>query len=115
VRSYAGGKVANLEIKRKHKEVILKSRVAVAAADLEEAVYGGARPIYDEPDQWQTLEGFGRLMYETGARPQNIVRYEREAEPVAADPVVRRRSRALATSAGRPKRAKKATSARQPA
>ncbi|AOG05816.1 hypothetical protein [Bosea sp. RAC05] len=43
------------------------------------------------------------------------VRYEREAEPVAADPVVRRRSRALATSAGRPKRAKKATSARQPA
>ena len=79
VRSYAGGKVANLEIKRKHKEVILKSRVAVAAADLEEAVYGGARPIYDEPDQWQTLEGFGRLMYETGARPQNIIRYEREA------------------------------------
>ncbi|OYW67529.1 MAG: hypothetical protein B7Z40_06955 [Bosea sp. 12-68-7] len=43
------------------------------------------------------------------------VRYEREAEPVAADPVVRRRSRAPAPNADRPKRPKKATSARQPA
>ncbi len=43
------------------------------------------------------------------------VRYEREAEPVAAEPVVRRRSRALAASASRPKRPRKATSARQPA
>ncbi|MDP3257606.1 MAG: hypothetical protein Q8S58_01795 [Bosea sp. (in: a-proteobacteria)] len=41
------------------------------------------------------------------------VRYEREAEPAAAEPVVPRRSRALA--ANRPKRPKKATSARQPA
>ena len=43
------------------------------------------------------------------------VRYEREVEPAAADPVVPRRSRVLAPNTGRPKRAKKATSARQPA
>lgn len=43
------------------------------------------------------------------------VRYEREAEPVAADPVVRRRARAVPAGAVRPKRPRKATVARQPA
>ncbi len=43
------------------------------------------------------------------------VRYEREVEPVPADPVVRRRPRALAAGTVRPKRPRKATVARQPA
>lgn len=43
------------------------------------------------------------------------VRYERQAEPVPPEPVVRRRRQAVGMPAGRPKRTKKATSARQPA
>ncbi|KPF65876.1 hypothetical protein IP69_16940 [Bosea sp. AAP35] len=44
------------------------------------------------------------------------VRYERQAEPVAAEPTVRRRSRSMtSTPAGAAKRPRKATSARQPA
>ena len=40
---------------------------------------------------------------------------EREVEPAPADPVVRRRPRALAAGTVRPKRPRKATVARQPA
>lgn len=44
------------------------------------------------------------------------VRYERQAEPAAPEPVVRRRRRIAAVPpAGSPKRTKKATNARQPA
>lgn len=44
------------------------------------------------------------------------VRYERQAEPAAPEPVVRRRRRIVAgLAAGEPKRTKKATNARQPA
>lgn len=44
------------------------------------------------------------------------VRYERQAEPAAPEPSVRRRQRLPGTlPAGSPKRTKKATNARQPA
>lgn len=44
------------------------------------------------------------------------VRYERQAEPAAPEPVVRRRRRLVPVPpAGSPKRTKKATNARQPA
>ena len=79
IRTYGHTGPAYLEVKRKVVSVIAKTRVAVDRALVEDAAFGFADPIDSSPDALARLEHFAHFLAITGAEPQIIVRYEREA------------------------------------
>ncbi len=78
-RTYSATSPVHLEVKRKVRDVIEKTRVAVARETVERAAAGLEIPLNDTPDHWGYLSRFSYLMTLTGARPILLVRYEREA------------------------------------
>lgn len=79
IRTYAGDGPANLEIKEKHLDVIRKSRVAVDASTVGEAVGGRGRSLSGSLADERRVERFAALAEHHGAEPVLVVRYYREA------------------------------------
>ncbi len=69
----------HLEIKRKNVDVVHKTRVAVARDGWERAVAGYGQPLQEGPQGREHLDAFAHLAAQSGAEPQLLVYYEREA------------------------------------
>jgi hypothetical protein len=87
VRTYEGSGHATLEIKRRHADVIRKTRAQVARGELREAAAGSC-PAAD-PESQRILREFGRVAASSGAAPTLTVRYRREAWISVVDPYAR--------------------------
>lgn len=84
-RTYSPVSPVHLEVKRKCRDVIEKTRVSVEREVVERAASGLENPIVDTPSQWGYLQRFAYLMTLTGAGPILLVKYEREAYVSAVD------------------------------
>lgn len=79
VRSYSGDGPVHLEIKEKHRDVILKTRVSVARDGVVDAAHGFGAPVQDVPRNRERVDRFAAIAATTGAEPRLLVRYHREA------------------------------------
>lgn len=78
VRTYSETSPATLEVKRRHREVVEKTRVVVGRERVEAAASGYAVPLglaHSAGD----LSDFARVVGASGAEPTLTVRYDREA------------------------------------
>lgn len=79
VRSYDEDGPLHFEVKRKCRDVIRKTRVAVAREEFEDAARGYGKPLRCTEETRRILDGFSHLLAQTGAEPKLNVTYEREA------------------------------------
>ena len=79
LRSYRRGSGFWLEYKRRHREIVRKSRVRFDDQPLRDAARGRAKLTQDDVSARNSAELFARLVCETGAAPTLLVRYDREA------------------------------------
>lgn len=78
-RTYGGQGPVNLEVKEKHRDVVLKTRVAIPQEQFDEATSGLASPVTDNPWNRRQVERFASLAAQLGAEPVLLVQYHREA------------------------------------
>ena len=85
VRTYSPTSKVTLEIKRRHSEIINKTRVVVDRTQVVDAAMGKLTPRDGESSDALYLNDFARTLADSGALPTLTVQYEREAYESVVD------------------------------
>ncbi|MFT5039878.1 MAG: SPX domain protein involved in polyphosphate accumulation [Hyphomicrobiaceae bacterium] len=89
VRTYSDESPATLEIKRRHRDVVVKRRAVVPRPDVEQLGNGGIRLSGCSAKAESTVSEFEAVMATSGAVPTLTVKYEREAYASVVDEYAR--------------------------
>jgi hypothetical protein len=89
IRKYTGRGAIAVELKRRSRDIIDKTRAMVEPDGIEAAARGTGKPIDDSAEGQQFLGQFSRLVATTGAKPSLLVRYWREAHASRVDSYAR--------------------------
>lgn len=89
LRRYTGGGPISVELKRRSRDIIDKTRAMVDPNGIEAAASGSGKPVGDGAGGQQFLRQFSRLVATTGANPTLLVRYWREAHASRVDSYAR--------------------------
>lgn len=84
VRTYSETSPATLEVKRRHSDIIDKTRAVVGRDSVEDAARGLPVPVRAQASEG-FLQEFARVVSVSGAGPTLTVRYEREAYESVVD------------------------------
>lgn len=89
VRRYTGRGPISVELKRRSRDIIDKTRTMVEPDGIEAAASGCGKPVEDDTQGQRFLRQFSRLVATTGANPTLLVRYWREAHASRVDSYAR--------------------------
>ena len=85
LRRYNGTDTQMMELKKRSKDVIEKTRAVIQPEDLEQAARGYAKLREETPRARSFVDRFAGLVLASGAEPAMLVRYRREAYHTRGD------------------------------